>query len=79
MISPMIERDDDGTSVVRMSEARVSASPFGSVDPQRKDGVFFVVLLQGASINWLATPDEARALATAILEVAAKVRGQEAA
>lgn len=78
-VSPLIERDEDGTVAVRMTEARVSACPFGAVHPNRQDSVFIVASIDGASLHWLATPDEARALGMAIIDVAERVRSQEVA
>lgn len=78
-VSPMIERDEDGTLAVRMTEARCSASPFRSMPHERPDTVFMLVGLDNGSFHWLASPEEARAFARALTEVADQIRQPEAA
>lgn len=78
-VSPMIERDEDGTLAVRMTEAQCSAAPFGSVHHDRHDSVFMIVRIGSATIHWLASPEEARAFARALTEVADQIRQPEAA
>jgi len=78
-VSPMIERDEDGRLAVRMTEARCSAAPFGSLHHDRHDSVFIRIGFDGGSIHWLASPEEARAFARALTEVADRIRQPEAA
>lgn len=78
-VSPMIERDDDGTLAVRMTEAQCSAAPFGSLHHDRHDSVFIRIGFDGGSIYWLASPEETRAFAEALIEVADRIRQPEAA
>lgn len=78
-VSPMIERDGDGTVNVRMTEAQCSAAPFGSLHHDRHDSVFIRIGFNGGAIHWLASPEEARAWAKALIEVADRIRQPEAA
>lgn len=76
MVSPCIQNLDDqgGALLVRSADGSVIASQFASIEPARVDRVQLQILTGYGSAFFLATADEATAIAKMIERQAEAVR-----